>query len=82
MMIPFGRYGPPVPPSVAVDDVTDFDERLDVMGTNFARSRARLLKDTTFAELGAACAAGKGFSAVKVRGRLPIEMLIFWPEGL
>jgi hypothetical protein len=84
MMTHFGRYDPLVFSLVAADDggITAFDEGLDVMGSNLGRSRMRQLKGTTFAGLGATCAAGIGFSAVKARGRLPIEMLIFRSEGL
>jgi hypothetical protein len=80
MMTPFGRHEPLVPPSVAADDgITAFDEPADVMGSNLARGRPRLLNGTTFAELGAACVAGTGFPTVHVRGR--IEMLRSRPEG-
>jgi hypothetical protein len=83
MTAPFGPNEPLVHPSVATDDGgTFFDERVDVMGSNLANGRARLLNATTFAELGATCAAGIGFSTVKVRGRLPMEMLLSRPEGL
>src|SRR5271169_3795139 len=84
MMTPFGSYEPHGLPSTVADDggITTFEERMDVVGPNFARGRPRLLNDTTFAELGAAGAAGIGFPTVKVRGRLPIEMLLSRPEGL
>jgi hypothetical protein len=84
MVTPFGPYEPLVLPSVAADDggVATFDERVDVMGSNFARGRPRLLNDTTFAELGAARAAEIGFSTVKVRGRAPIEILLSRPDWL
>ena len=83
MMTPFGPYQPLVVPSVAADGggITVFDERVDVMGSTFARSRPRLLNGTTFAERGAAC-AGIGFSTVKVSECPPIEMLLSGPEGL
>jgi hypothetical protein len=84
MMTPFGPHESLVHPSAAADDggITTFGERVDVMGSNFARGRPRLLNDTTFAELGAACAAGIGFSTVKVKGRAPIEILLSKPDGL
>jgi hypothetical protein len=84
MMTPFGPYQALVLPSVAAEGggITVFDERVDVMGSNFASSRPRLLNGTTFAKLGAACAARIGFSTVKVSGFLPIEMLLPRPDGL
>jgi hypothetical protein len=84
MMTPFGPYEALVLPSVAAEGggITVFDERVDVMGSNFASGRPRLLNGTTFAKLGAACAAGIGFSTVKVSGFLPIEMLLSRPDGL
>jgi hypothetical protein len=70
--------------SVAADGggIPFFDEQVDVVGSNFAHRRSRLLNGTTFAELGAACAAGIGFSIVTVRGRLPMKMSLSRPEEL
>jgi hypothetical protein len=84
MMTPFGPYEPLVLPSAVADDggITAPDERVDVMGLSFARGRPRSLNGTTFVRLGAARAAGIGLPTVKVRGRLPIEMLISSPEAL
>ena len=83
-MTPFGPYELFVRPSDAADDrgIVTFDERVNVVGSNVARGRPRLLNCTRFAALGAACCtAGIGFPTVKVRGRLPIEMLLSSPEG-
>ena len=84
MMTPFGLHQPLALLSVAADGggITVFDERVDVIGSNLASSRPRLLNGTTFAKLGAACAASIAFSTVKVGGRLPIEMPLSRPEGL
>jgi hypothetical protein len=67
MMTPFGLYQPLVPPTFAAngDGITAFEERTEVRGSSFASSRPRLLNGTTFAKLGAACAAEIGFSTVK-----------------
>jgi hypothetical protein len=72
MMTPFGPFQP----------LVLLDERVDGIGSNFANGRPRLLNGTTFAKLGAACAAGIGISTVKVRGCLPIETPLSKPEGL
>jgi hypothetical protein len=84
MMTRFDSYEPLVPPSAVVDDggITAFDERVEVTDSNFARGRPRFLNCTTFAVLGAACSVGIGLPTVKVRGRLPMEMLPSRPEGL
>jgi hypothetical protein len=84
MITPFGPYEPLVVPSAAADDggITALGERVDVMGSNFARGRPRLLNDKTFARLGSASAAGISFPTVKARGRLPIETLFSRPEVL
>ena len=84
MMTPFGLYEPLVLPPAAADDdgIAAFDGRVDVMSLNFARGRPRSLNGTTFVRLGTARAAGIGVPTVKVRGRLPIEMLFSRPEVL
>ena len=84
MMTPFGPQPPLVLPSLAAEGsgITLFDEQVDVMGSNFASRRPRLLNRTTFAKLGAACAARIGLSTVKVSGGLPIEMLLSRRVGL
>ena len=79
MMTPFGSYEPLVLPSAADAGIQGFDDRVDAMGSSFARGRLRLLNDTTFAELGAARAAGIGLSTVRVRGR--IECSVPAPKG-
>jgi hypothetical protein len=86
MMTPLGRCEPRVLPAARADGgVTTLEERLDVerldvMGSNLVRSRLRLVNGTTFAKLGAACAAR--VPTVAVSGWLPIEMLLSGPEGL
>jgi hypothetical protein len=83
-MTTLGPYEPLVLPSIAADGggIFFFDVRGEVVGSKFASSRPRLLNGTTFAELGAACAAGVGFSTAKVSDHLPMEMLLSRPEGL
>jgi hypothetical protein len=52
------------------------------MGWTLGSSRLRLVNGTTFAKLGADCAAGIGIPTVGVSECLPIEMLLSRPEGL
>jgi hypothetical protein len=84
MMTPFGPHQPLVLPSVPADGggITVLDERVEVTGSSFATSRPRLLKGTTFAKLGAACATGMGFSTMKLNGCLATEILLSRPEAL